>query len=215
MKPVHATAKHLPLYQSDSQRISLLFVSVSFCLGGLSGCLLAASVSGNGSAALLAYITEFLAAAQSGALEMPGLLSALWTVLRWPLAVVLLGCTAIGVVGIPLLFFLRGFLLSFCISAFVVALGSSGAVFAFLLLGVGSLITIPILFILGTQSLMLASQAKERGKKGRGKRAFQALNDPNHAIGTMFCLIALIFTILWEAYFVPIIVSGASKLFTA
>ena len=84
--------------------------------------LLAAQVGGGGHDSLAAYIEGYLAAAKSGSVVLsPGLLSVLWESVRWPLFAFLMGFTALGVLGIPTLFAVRGFLLSFAAAGGIIA----------------------------------------------------------------------------------------------
>lgn len=191
----------------------LLLVSGGFLLGGLAGCLFARAVSGSGAEALTTYLADFFTAIRGDNVSMSGFFSALWTVIRWPLLVLLLGCTAVGIVGIPILFFLRGFLLSFTVCAFVRVLGSTGVLFSFLLFGISSLITVPVLFLLGVETLLSVAQARDQPGKQRGPALLQGLRDPALARGHVFCLLALVLATLWEAYLVPIIVVGSASFF--
>ena len=98
---------------------ALAVLGTCFFAGGLAGCLLAGHVDGAGSESLSAYLNSFLQAAGGGELEGPALASLVWGELRWPLLVLLLGFTALGLLALPAVFALRGFLLAFSISTFV------------------------------------------------------------------------------------------------
>ena len=74
------------------------------------------------------------------------LLRDIWDQLRWPLAAFLLGLTALGAAGIPLLLFLRGFLLCFTAGSFAALLGTNGLKAAWALLSVSALLGLPALF---------------------------------------------------------------------
>jgi hypothetical protein len=135
---------------------ALAVLTVSFLLGGLIGCALAASVGGAGSERLSAYIQSYFAASEAGLANPPELLPLIWEVSRWPLMTLILGFTALGVIGVPVLFALRGFLFSFAVSAFVRMFGTSGEILAILIFGFTGLLEIPVLFVLGVQSLSSA-----------------------------------------------------------
>jgi len=199
----------LDSHNQNSKALSLL--AAGFFFGGLFGCIFASSVSGNASLALSSYIQDFLSASRDGAIHIPGVLASAWSIVRWPLIAILLSFSTVGIIGIPILFFIRGFLLSFCISSFVQVLGKTGILFSFTLLGVESLLTIPVLFILGIQGLVLATQIKE--KKNRQKYFRPYVNNPSIAFRNAICLFVLIFCTIWEIIFAPMLLSGASKLF--
>ena len=147
--------KILDLPSSGSSAV-LLILSAAFLLGGLAGCLLANQVGGGGSDALGDYLEGYLSAAYSGGAAKPEVLSLLWETVRWPLFVLALGLTPLGLFGTPILFLVRGFLLSFAISSFYHVLGAVGLGLAFVVFGITGLIGIPVLFILGVQSFLSA-----------------------------------------------------------
>ena len=150
---------------------ALIILSACFLAGGLAGCLLAAQVGGAGEASLNQYLEAFLLAAQEGAVDVPALWAQIWDTLRWPLFALLLGFTALGVLGLPVLFTLRGFLLAFSIASFVRAFGGAGWLLACLVFGIGGVLSLPALFVLGVQSILSARAlaARVRGEgKGQG-----------------------------------------------
>ena len=141
---------------ADGSVLILAAVSASFFLGGLAGCLLAGCVDGGGQESLAAYVEGFLRAAQAGDAAPPALAALVWETLRWPLLALLLGFTALGLLALPLLFAVRGFLLAFSIASFVRLFGGTGCLLALLVFGVGGAFSVPALFVLGVQSFMTA-----------------------------------------------------------
>ena len=141
---------------ADGSVLILAAVSASFFLGGLAGCLLAGCVDGGGQESLAAYVEGFLRAAQAGEAAPPALAALVWETLRWPLLALLLGFTALGLLALPLLFAVRGFLLAFSIASFVRLFGGTGCLLALLVFGVGGAFSVPVLFVLGVQSFMTA-----------------------------------------------------------
>ena len=85
----------------------LAVTAACFLLGGLVGCLLASHIGGGGQESLAAYVEGFLRAAQAGEITAPALASLVWDTVRWPLLALLLGFTALGLLGLPLLFAVR------------------------------------------------------------------------------------------------------------
>lgn len=92
----------------------------------------------------------------------------LWETAQVPVLTLLLGFTALGVLGIPVLFAVRGFLLCYAISAFYRMLGLSGLLPAFCLFGVSALVWLPVVFQLGVQGL-LGSYGMLRRVMGDGR----------------------------------------------
>lgn len=187
---------------------ALLIVSLAFLLGGIAGCLAVGAMPEAVMTGITDNIRQFLVAVRAETLQGPGFLSIVWSVLRWPLLVVILSFFALGTIGIPALFFVRGVLLSFCISALLAALGSGGMLLAVLLLGMGSLLTIPVLFILGTQGFAAAVSAR-RDNMGRTRRPSM----PSR-LCLVVCLVFLLGGILWEGA-LPTLLTVAANLFPA
>lgn len=91
-----------------------------------------------------------------GEITAPALASLVWDTVRWPLLALLLGFTALGLLGLPLLFVVRGFLLAFSIASFVRLFGGVGCLLALLVFGVSGALSVPVLFVLGVQGLLAA-----------------------------------------------------------
>lgn len=184
---------------------ALAVVSVCFFLGGLAGCVLAGHVGADAGESLSAYLTHYLQAAGSGALQEPSLPALIWSSLRWPALAILLGFTALGLLGLPILFAVRGFLLAFSISSFVRLFGRAGCLLAVLVFGITGAVAVPVLFVLGVQSLLAARVLAGRfwgdGKHPvpYGKRYFLRCG---------MCAAALGVCILLDYLAVPALVSG-------
>jgi len=147
---------------------ALAVVGACFFLGGLAGCLLAGYVGGDGREGLSAYLQNFLQAASAGEMDSPALAALVWSTVRWPLLALLLGFTALGLLGLPILFLIRGFLLAFSIASFVRLFGSMGCLLALLVFGLTQALAVPVLFVVGVQSL-LAARVLAGGFWGDGK----------------------------------------------
>jgi len=171
----------------------LVVLGSVFALGGLLGCLMASWVGGDGSAGLADYIRSFLQAAQEEYTEPPAVLPLLWEQARYPLAVIVLGFTALGAVAIPLLFGLRSFFLSFAISAFVRMFGGDGIVLSLILFGLSGVVSVPVLFVLGAQgwqmSLALAGRTGRSRSREEGGRQLCYVRIGMCAIGVLMCVL--------------------------
>ena len=88
----------------------LLILSVGFLAGGVLGCLLEGKLSTEH------YIGQFFQQAAQMSIA-PSLWREVWIVFRWPVAVILLSQLPLAGVTIPVVFFLRGFFLSYGIVA--------------------------------------------------------------------------------------------------
>lgn len=144
-KPIKRVLKGM----DRSAATALAVLSAAFFGGGLLGCVLAAGMDSGGDS-LADYLRQFLSLAGE---QAPPLAGVVWDSVRWPLLVFSLGFTTLGLLGIPLAFAVRGFLLSFSIASFVRSFGERGEILAALLFGVSGILATPVLFVLGVQGL--------------------------------------------------------------
>lgn len=168
---------------SSGTTAALLILSVSFLLGGLAGCLFAGQVGGGGGEVLGDYLEDYLTAVYSSGAARPDALSLLWEIVRWPLFVLALSLTPLGLLGLPVLFLVRGFLLSFSISTFFRMLGLGGLALAFVVFGISGLICVCVLFVLGVQGFLTAGALAGRLlKEGARAPLFDRLTLPRLAL---------------------------------
>lgn len=132
---------------SGSGKLLVLLCAV-FLAGGAAGCLFAGLAEGEGARALSSYLADYLTLAREGTV-VRDFWPTLWEQLRWLALTVLLGLTAIGAVGIPLLFCLRGFFFAFSVGCFCRVFGGAGLVPALVLFGLPALLWAPALFLAG------------------------------------------------------------------
>ena len=150
----------------SGQAAALMLLGVLFLVGSVAGCICAGLIDDSGGA-LLDYVSGYLdLLARNGV--SGHFLSVLWETIRFPLAALLLGFTALGVVGLPVLFLARGFLLCYAVSAFYRLLGPTGLVPAFFLFGLSAMIWLPVLFQFGVQGV-LGSYGMLRRSLGDGR----------------------------------------------
>lgn len=150
----------------------LALLCVLFLAGGVAGSLFAGLAGGAGARELGAYLADYLSLACDGAVDR-AFWPVLWEQLRYLAAVVLLGLTAIGVVGIPLLFCVRGFFFSFSVGCFCRVFGGIGLIPGLVLFGLPALLWGPALFLAGFQGLSGAQCLLRRALgEGRGSLPF-------------------------------------------
>ena len=184
-----------------SRMPALLFLSGCFFCGVLAGCLWADSVAESGGAALSEYISCYLAALQEGNVTTSSFGATLWDVFRWPLFTILAAFTVPGLVVIPAIFLLRGFLLSFSVACFVRVLGSAGILLALVLFGVSGVLSLPILFILGTYGVAACRKLCLR-LLGTWPRT-EAIYGNTYMIRCGLCMVLLCICVLGERLLVP------------
>ena len=164
---------------------------------------------GGGNDLLAEYLTSFLQSVQVQPASPPLLIS-VWETIRWPLLVFGLGFTTLGLLGIPLVFSVRGFLLAFSIASFVKMFGASGALLAFVVFGVSGCIALPALFVLGVQG-WIASRCLATRMLGDGRRTLPY--GRLYFLRCGVCACALCVCIFLESVVVPSLLAGAAGLF--
>ncbi|MFI3251335.1 MAG: stage II sporulation protein M [Eubacteriales bacterium] len=138
-----------------------------FFLGGLLGCMMANGVDESGQVALEDYLRTYLTLLAEDQIE-PNFWNTAWSAIKPPLLAFLLGFSFLGVIGLPILFGIEGFLFTFSVSALGKLFGVEGLLPAFFLFCLPALLWVPILFLLGQQSFQaaLTQIAKMSGRAG-------------------------------------------------
>lgn len=130
----------------------LTILGCAFVLGGVAGSLLASLLDAQAAGNLESFLRDYLTAAQAGEIQAQ-LWPMVWEQGRFLLGIWILGVTALGVAGIPVLFAARGFLFSFSVAAFCRIFGPVGLASAFFLFGLPAFLWAPVLFLAGNQCL--------------------------------------------------------------
>ena len=130
--------------ERDGELLSLLILGGCFFLGMLSGLFFA--TLGEASVELSDYLQSYFQAAGGSGAWRPAIWSVIWDLVQWPLASLVLGLTALGVVCVPALLLARGFLLSYSVSLFLRLFGGGGFCAALAVFGVTALLVLPALF---------------------------------------------------------------------
>lgn len=161
---------------------ALLLTSCCSGLGIVLGCFFSLWTHDSGAEALNRYLETYLTL-DRGDGRLMELINQAWSVFRLPLLVILLRFTVLGVLIIPILMGMKGFLLSFAISSFVKCYGLRGELAALLLFGILSAVEMVILLFLAMESWVLA---RERGRGGeRNVRKEKSLK------GCVICIVIL------------------------
>lgn len=134
---------------------ALALLSVSFLVGAVLGTLAEELWLADGT------VTAFLSSAPSP----PALRREAWTLLRWPMLVLLAGALPFTGIVLPGLFFLRGFLLSWGIAALTAGNGGAGWLAGLALFLPACLLTLPPFFLLGVEGLLRKVEERPRGRR--------------------------------------------------
>ncbi|MBD9203738.1 MAG: hypothetical protein EGQ29_04005 [Clostridiales bacterium] len=161
VSPMKLHRRHMPVLQPPKARLYILCLFLA--AGILAGFLAGRTVASEDLLSLSRYVTGY-ARLNAEEPRSAGLWQVLWTYLRYPAAAFLLGCTAWGVMLIPLTCAAQGFFLSFAVQCFAAALGKQGVVLALAALGLRCLFTIPCLLTIAADSFACAWRRAERQK---------------------------------------------------
>lgn len=193
----------------DSTTWALVVTALAFFAGGLVGFALTSQVEGRAAENLALYVEAFFAAVDGGEVGLPALPGLLWQLLRWPILTVLFSFTAFGVLGIPVLFAVRGFLFSFSVAAFIRVMGSFGGLVGVVVFGITGAVAIPALFVLGVQG-MSASRRLAGRTLGDGKA--RVTNGKQYFLCCGLCAVAYLVCIVLEYTAVPSLIAVLSGL---
>lgn len=189
----------------DGQGILLAVLVLSFLLGGGAGCLLAALAGGEGARELSTYLSDYLTAVQTSELS-PELFVVVWEQSKVLLAALLLGLTSLGVLGLPLLFGVRGFFFTFSAACFCRVFGGRGALPAFVLFALPALLWAPALFLLGTSGFCSSRRLLGRTLGEGGGSLF-----PVNWYQAGVCLCLSLTAGLLEFWVVPVLLRGMTR----
>lgn len=191
----------------DSElRSALLCLTVCFAVGSAGGCIFAGRLGPDTQTRLLDYFGGYFTAIldESEAVS-PSALSAVWEILRWPVLTFLLGFTALGVVGLPAVFCVRGFLLSYAAAVLVRLYGVTGLAVSLAVFGVSTFLVLPALFILGVDSFRGAGTlaVRQAGEAGR---------TPGRLMRAGCCGVLLAVASALQLRLTPVLLAAAVKL---
>lgn len=191
----------------SEQNGALAVLGIAFLLGGGAGCLFAALSSGAGAQELGEYLIDYLSLAGEAGLSR-NLWALIWGHLKYLLAALLLSLTALGVVGLPILFGARGFFLSFSVACFCRVFGGRGLFPASILFGLSALLWAAALFLIGVTGL-LSSWKLLRRSLGESREGISL--DGAYWCRTGLCVGLGIAAGLLEHWVVPVLLRAAAR----
>lgn len=189
--------------------LSVLFLlCLIFFLGSIGGCIFAGFMDTSSESVLYQYVQGYISV-----LMQPDISLQLWPLVRdlfqFPMLTVALGFTAIGIIGIPALFAIKGFVFCFSVSVFFRLFGFDGYLLTFLLFGFSALIWFPVLFHLGVRG-MLASYCFVR--RMSGVACYPSLHY-RHFICFGLCIAALSICVVLEYFVIPALLQVFAGIF--
>ena len=190
----------------SGDRAAVILLGGLFLLGGVLGCLAARCVEGESGTALQEYLRAYLAMSRENGtvLSAAGIL---WERFRFPLCILLMSFTAFGIVCIPAVLLLRGFLFSFSIACFIRLFGWKGLLPAAALFGFSALVWLPALF---EMSVLGLEQSYRLVQRCTGEKKEGMLQPSGGLMSWGICLAAMILSAGLEYFVVPRLVNALS-----
>ncbi len=198
----------ISLNDTKTNYLGLLTCGALFLCGCIIGTVSAGFV--NDGTKLNDYITNYLSFFLSGSSTKPSLFSAMADNFKYHLLAVFLGFSVLGVVCIPVVSAVRGFFLSFSISAIIRLLGSKGIFLALSMFGLNTLITLPCFFILSVSAFSASLYVLRLVFSKNVKSAVSPFNS-RYFINCGICLIVLMISALIDTYLTPHLISYAAS----
>ncbi len=192
---------------SKKNYLGLFTCGALFLCGCIIGTLSAGFVSDG--TALNEYISGYLSFFLSDASTEISLFSAVANNFKYHLLALFLGFSILGVVSIPVLSAVRGFFLSFSVSAIIRLLGSRGILLALSIFGINTLITIPCFFVLSVSAFSASLYVLRLVFSKNLKNAPSPFNK-RFFTNCGICLIVQMMSALIDTYLSPRLISYAA-----
>ena len=180
----------------------VLTIAGSFLAGGVLGCLFGALTGDTGAEEIERYLRDFFALSAAGEV-MWTVPTVLWHRGRWLLCCGIFGLSALGILFLPVLFGLRGFLLAFGVSCFVRIFGAAGLLPATLMFGVPAILWLPGFLLLGTVCMCRGLCVLQKGEGPSGVDVRKAILNAG-----LFLALCVIF----ECGLLPRLLSAAARI---
>lgn len=148
---------------NSPDQIGWILIPVAFLLGGLAGHLFAGLKSVQVEGVLSTIGTSVVGTDDS----IRQALGQLWQILRVLLLAAILSFSALGVIGLPVLMAVRGFLTAYAISALVRTWGYKGLTAAAIWIGGSDLILLTLLLLIAVPGWVCAWDICSGGRAGR------------------------------------------------
>ena len=183
---------------SSGSNLILFILATAFLIGGFAGCFFSSQADDIGNSAMSNYINGYLCQLDDQSINS---ISLLWSTVQWPLFLLVFSLTPAGLIGIPTLFLIRGFLFSFAVAVFCRTYDTQGLLLAFIALGITGLLHIPVLFTCGVQGFLISGNLAGRLLGDSGK---QPIIDRAGLIRISICSVILFLCYLIDRNFIPI-----------
>ncbi|MBR5479814.1 MAG: hypothetical protein IKU84_06510 [Clostridia bacterium] len=138
------------------------------------------------------------------------LIKTVFSVFKYPLFVFLCGFTALGVLFLPIVIYVKGYYCAFSIGAIIRIYGTAGIWISFSVFAVQAIVLIPCLLLISALSFNSAKQQWRMFITGKHS-VFEPILTKQHIFTVTFCFICLLFLSAFEVFITPNLVSYALK----
>ena len=185
----------------SSAAAQMFCLALLFALGMLGGYFYAEHCREEASLSLRAYLSDYCRLFQDGGAAV-SLFSAVLLYFGYVAAAFLLGLTAVGVAGIPLLLAAFGFMSMFAVACFAMVYGRRGVLLALAAMGIRMALTLPCLLWVAGRAW---SAAFSLSGIGGGKRCAPVRYDRKYFYRLGVCVVLLLLGICAEQYLTPVL----------
>jgi hypothetical protein len=171
--------------------IVFFLLLVAFLLGSFIGAVLGVNST-----------TESIKSIIEGITDRPewslGLIESLWNCSKYIIAAIFLAGSVYGILLIPALCAVRGYFLGCSAASIISAVESGGWLLSFIVVGIPALITVPCLFVIGTDGLATSKRliVLTKGSYSGGKSVDLARH-------TVICSVIILLAAIINEYLVP------------
>jgi stage II sporulation protein M len=195
---------------SDSRAnyLGLLLCGALFLCGIVIGTVSAGFL--NDDTKLNEFISNYLSFFSNGTSVKPGILSAIFDNFKYHICAIFLGFSVLGVFFIPILSAVRGFFLSFTISAIIRLLGGKGILLSLFIFGINTLLTVPCFFILSVSAFSASLYILRLALSKNLKNTVSPFNR-GYFTNCGICLVVLMISALIDTYLTTQLISYAAS----
>lgn len=202
-----AKARKLRYVTVDILPLRSLLLALFLVSGVICGYVSAGRCGAGMAEELRRYLTGYLSAASERTPTAAAAVRTLVCYLRAPLVSFLLGFASIGVVALPLLFAVQGFVLSFSLFSFALALGRESFLLLPTVFAIRLLFVLPCTFLLGTAAIEKA-YALAAFTLGSGKRVRPVSYPASYWYRFAVCCVCLLLGCALEMWLVPLFLAS-------
>ena len=188
---------------ADPSLFRRTLLALFFIAGALAGYFCARSWDAAAQSALGGYLTDYCTVYEAGGIS-PSLGECVLLYFGYTVLAFLFGFASVGVVLIPAMAGLFGFLTMYTVSAFVCCFGRQGAALAAGVLLVRLLFTLPCFFAMAEAAWPLSTELAMLAF-GHGRRSAPVLYGSRYFVVFLLCVVILVLGVFCERFLTPLL----------